>query len=81
MAVGTDLQWKLRMPGFFRKIIRSMIEKSIHDVLTKNNWKAVDVLQACRNVRAYNEKLAYSERWMVDFVFPILLIAKGSKVK
>ena len=81
MAVGTDMQWKLRLPGFFKKMIRSLTEKTIHDVLTKHNWKAVDVRQACWNVRTYNEKLNYSEKWMVDYIFPILMIAKGSKVK
>ena len=81
MAVGTDMQWKLRLPGFLRKMIRSLTEKSIHDVLTKNDWKAADVRQACWNVRGYNEKLNYSEKWMVEYIFPILMIAKGSKVK
>ena len=81
MAVGTDMQWKLRLPAFFRKMLRSLTETSIHNVLTKNDWKAVDVRQACWNVRGYNEKLNYSEKWMVEFIFPILIIAKGAKVK
>jgi len=81
MAVGTDMQWKLRVPSFLRKMIRSMTEKSVHDVLTKSSWKAADVRQACWNVRGYNEKLNYSEKWMVEYIFPILMIAKGSKVK
>jgi len=81
MAVGTDMQWKLRLPAFFRKMLHSLTEKTIHDVLTKNDWKAVDVRQACWNVRAYNEKLNYSEKWMVEYIFPILMIAKGAKVK
>ena len=81
MAVGTDLQWKLRLPGFFKKLLRSIVANSVHDVLTKNKWKAVDVLKACRNVRSYNEKLNYSERWIVEYVFPIMMIAKGTKVK
>ena len=81
MAVGTDLQWKLRLPGFFKRLMRSIVAGSVHDVMTKNKWKAVDVLKACRNVRAYNEKLGYSERCIVEYVFPIMMIAKGSKVK
>jgi len=81
MAISTDLQWKLRLPGFFKKLMRSIIANSVHDVMTKNNWKAVDVLKACRNVRTYNEKLNYSERWIVEYVFPIMMIAKGAKVK
>ena len=81
MAVSTDLQWKLRLPGFFKRLLRSIVANSVHDVLTKNKWKAVDVLKACRNVRSYNEKLNYSERWIVEYVFPIMMIAKGSKVK
>jgi hypothetical protein len=81
MVVGSDMQWKLRLPAFFKKMMRSMIEKSVHDVFTKNSWKAVDVRQASWNVRSYNEKLNYSEKWIVEFIYPILMIAKGAKVK
>lgn len=81
MAIGSDMQWKLRMPGIFKKVIRSLIEKSVNDVFTKNSWKAADVRQAAFNVRGYNEKLGFSQKWIVEFLYPILMIAKGSKVK
>jgi hypothetical protein len=81
MVIGSDMQWKLRMPGIFKKTIRSMVEKSVHDTFSKNNWKAVDVQRAAINVRTYNEKLNFSEKWISEYVYPILMIAKGSKVK
>jgi hypothetical protein len=81
MVIGSDMQWKLRIPGIFKKTIRSLIGKSVHDALTKHTWKALDIQQAAFNLRAYNEKLNFSEKWITEYVYPILIIAKGSKVK
>ncbi|HOI26377.1 MAG: hypothetical protein M0P12_08410 [Paludibacteraceae bacterium] len=81
MAVGTKMQYKLRLPSIFKGLIRSMIKKTIHEVLTKDVWKAADVRQACVNVRMYQQKLHLSEDWMFEYVYPVLMIAKGSKAK
>ena len=39
MVIGNLMQWKFRMPGVFKKMLRSMTEKTIHDILTKTDWK------------------------------------------
>ncbi|HQJ91240.1 MAG TPA: hypothetical protein PLB70_11560, partial [Paludibacteraceae bacterium] len=69
------------LPSIFKGLIRSMIKKTIHEVLTKDVWKAADVRQACVNVRMYQQKLHLSEDWMFEYVYPVLMIAKGSKAK
>ncbi len=39
MVIGNLMQWKFRMPGVFKKMLRNMTEKAVHDILTKVDWK------------------------------------------
>lgn len=76
MLVGTLMQWKIRVPSMFKKTIYSMTEKTIHDICTKPLWKKDDVHKTAMNVKEYKERLNYSEQWMTEFVYTILLLAK-----
>ena len=73
------MKWKFGVPKFFRKALYSMTEKSIHDILTKTNWKSDDIRPVDKNVRAYKERLGYSEEWMTEYVFNIIMLAKSEK--
>lgn len=79
-VLSNQLQWKLRIPSFFRKLIRSSISDAVEDIMTKNDWSAADVFQACQRIRKNVEKMGVSHKWISDYAFPILMIAKGSKV-
>lgn len=81
MAVAGEMQMALRLPAFLRSWIKKMTKDTIHNLLTTNDFKASDVRQAAVNVRAYKEKLHFSEDWMLQYTFPVLMIAKGAKVK
>ena len=35
MVIGNLMQWKFRTPGVFKKLLRNMTEKAVHDILTK----------------------------------------------
>lgn len=76
MVVGNLMQWKFRMPGMFKKLLRSMTEKTIHDILTKTNWKDDSVRKTCVNIRQYQHALGYSESWMNEYVYNIVVLAK-----
>ena len=39
MLVGNLMKWKFRVPGFMRKMLRGMVEKTINDIFTMNKWK------------------------------------------
>lgn len=79
MLMGNLMQWKLRLPGFFRKAIRTMVEKQVHDILTSNTWKDDGVRRACIAVRKYQASLLYSEAWMTEFVHTTVMLAKKEK--
>lgn len=76
MLMGNLMQWKFRMPEIFKKALRSMTEKTVHDVCTKTVWKADDVHKTAAAVRQYKERLGFSEQWMSEYVYNIVLLAK-----
>lgn len=76
MLMGNLMQWKFRVPSFFKKLLRGMTEKTIHDVCTKKVWKADEVHKTATAVRQYKERLGYSEKWMTEYVYNIVLLAK-----
>lgn len=79
MLMGNLMQWKFRLPAFFRKAIRTMVEKQVHDILTRNDWKDDNVRRACISVRKYQSALSYSEAWMTEFVHTTVMLAKKEK--
>ncbi|MBQ9558365.1 MAG: hypothetical protein IJV08_00060 [Bacteroidaceae bacterium] len=76
MSMGQLMQWKLRLPSFFHKALRSMTEKTVHDVLTKNDWRDDAMRRSVVAVRKAQNTLGYSEAWMVEFSHTILMLAK-----
>ena len=76
MLMGNLMQWKFRMPGIFKKMLRNMTEKAVHDILTKVDWKDDGVRKTCGNIRQYQHALGYSESWMTEYVYNIVLLAK-----
>lgn len=76
MLVGTLLQWKLRMPSIFKKTIYSLIQQTVHKICTKLIWKKDDIHKTAANVRQYKERLGYSEEWMTEYMYNIMMLAK-----
>lgn len=79
MLTGNLMKFKLRLPGFFKKAIRSMTEKTVHDIFTKNDYKDASVLKTVVEVRELNKRLGFSEKWTTDFVYRVVMLAKKEK--
>lgn len=79
MLIGNLMQWKFRVPSFMKKMLRAMTEKTVHDVLTRNEWKDDSVRKTSLSVRRYQQILGYSEKWMVEYAFRIIMMAKKEK--
>lgn len=79
MVVGKQMQWKLAIPGLLKKLIYSFTKKAIHNIINKKDWKSDEMIKPCKEIQKYQEKLGYSEEWMTQYVFPILLMAKKKK--
>ncbi len=76
MLMGNLMQWKFRIPGIFKKTLYGLTQKAVHDVCTRTVWKADDVHKTATAVRQYKERLGYSEAWMTEYVYNIVLLAK-----
>lgn len=76
MLMGNLMKWKFRMPGFMKKAIRAMTEKTVAQILTKDNWKDDGVRKTCANIRRYRQSLNYSPEWMTEYVYNIIMLAK-----
>lgn len=79
MLMGNLLNWKFRLPGFFRKALKSMVEKQVHDIMTRNDWNDDGVRRSCIALRKYQAFLTYSEAWMTEFVHTIVMLEKKEK--
>ena len=79
MLTGNLMKFKLRLPGFFKKAIRSMTEKTVHDIFTKNDYKDASVLKTVVEVRELNKRLGFSEKWTTDLVYRVVMLAKKEK--
>lgn len=81
MSVANEMQWSLRLPAFFNGLIKRSAKDAIHKVLTSNDFKAADARQAAINTRSLKDKLNLSEEWMLQYMYPVLMLSKGAKVK
>ncbi len=76
MLMGNLMKFKLRLPGFFKKAMYTMTEKTVNDIFTKNNYTDPGVLKAVVAIREYDKRLGFSQRWVTDFVYKVVMLAK-----
>lgn len=79
--LGNLMQWKFRLSMLVKKLLYNMTAKTIHDILTKSEWKEVSVQKTAWSIRKYAETLGYSEQWITDFVYNVVLMAKEDQKK
>lgn len=70
------MQWKFRLSMLFNKLLYKQTRKIMHNIATRSEWKDIKVQKAAWSVRKYKETLGFSEEWMTDFVYNIMLMAK-----
>ena len=76
MLTGNLMKFKLRLPGFMKKAIYSMTEKTVNDIFNKNDFTDAGVMKTVVAVREYNRRLGFSQKWVTDFVYKVVMLAK-----
>ena len=76
MVVSNTMQWKLRIPSIFKKTLYDVVEKGVNNILTKDNWKDDAVSKGVIGIGKYQKRLGYSQNWMTQYVYHIILLAK-----
>lgn len=76
MLMGNLMKFKLRLPSFFKKAIYSMTENTVNDIFTKNDFKDPGVLKTVVAIRQYDKRLGFSQQWITQFVYQVVMLAK-----
>lgn len=76
MLIGNLMKFKLRVPSFMKKAIYAMTEKTVNDIFNKNDFSDASVLKTIVAIRQYNKRLGFSQKWVTDFVYQIVMLAK-----
>lgn len=79
MLVSNLMKYKLRIPSMFKKTIQTSVEKTVHDIFTKNDYTDASVLKTIVSVRELNKRLGFSEKWTTDFTYNVVMLAKKEK--
>jgi hypothetical protein len=79
MLTSNLMKFKLRVPSMFKKTIYTMTEKTVSDIFNKNDYTDPSVMKAVVDVRKYNQKLGFSQQWVTNFVYRVLMLAKKEK--
>ena len=76
MLMGNLMKYKLRLPSFFKKSLYVMTEKTVNDIFEKNSYKDPSVMKSVLAVREYDRHLGFSQKWITDFAFQVITLAK-----
>ena len=76
MLVSNLMKVKARIPSFFKKTLYSVTAKTVGDIFNKNDFSDAGVMKSVVDVRQLNKKLGFSEQWVTQFVFRVLMLAK-----
>ena len=71
MLTGNLMKFKLRLPGFLKKALYSMTEKTVNDIFSDPA-----VMKSVIAVRQYSQRLGFSQKWITNFVYKVVMLAK-----
>ena len=76
MLMGNLMKFKLRLPGFMKKALYGMTEKTVADIFNKNDFSDASVVKTVMQVRQLDKRLGFSQKWVTDFSYQVLMLAK-----
>ena len=56
-----------------------MTEKTVNDIFNKNDYSDAGVMKTVVAIRQYDQKLGFSQQWVTDFVYRVVMLAKKEK--
>jgi hypothetical protein len=76
MLTGNLMKFKLRLPGFMKNALYTMTEKTVNDIFNKNDYTDPAVMKSVVAVRQYSQRLGFSQKWITNFVYKVVMLAK-----
>ena len=81
MLTGNLMNFNLRLQGFLKKALYTMTEKTVNDIFNKNDYSDPAVLKSVVAVRQYSQRLGFSQQWITNFVYKVVMLAKKEPKK
>ncbi len=76
MLMGNLMKFKLRLPSFMKKTLYKMTQKTVDDIFNKNDFGDASVLKTVVQLRQLNGHLKFSQKWVTDFTYQVVMLAK-----
>lgn len=76
MLMGNLMKFKLRLPSFMKKTLYKLTAQTVDDIFNKNDFSDASVLKTVVGLRLFNTRLKFSQQWVTDFTFQVLMLAK-----
>ena len=76
MLMGNLMKFKLRLPSFMKKTLYKLTAQTVDDIFNKNDFSDASVLKTVVGLRHFNARLKFSQQWVTDFTFQVLMLAK-----
>lgn len=76
MLMGNLMKFKLRLPSFMKKTLYKLTAQTVDDIFNKNDFSDAGVLKTVVGLRHFNTRLKFSQQWVTDFTFQVLMLAK-----
>ena len=76
MLMGNLMKFKLRLPSFMKNSLYKLTAKTVDDIFNKNDYSDASTLKTVFQLRQFNKRLAFSQKWVTDFAFQVLMLAK-----
>ena len=70
------MKFKLRLPGFMKKALYTMTQKTVDDIFNKNDFNDASVVKTVMQLRQLDKQLCFRQQWVTDFAFQVLMLAK-----
>ena len=75
MLLGNLMKFKLRLPGFMKKALYTMTQKTVDDIFNKNDFNDASVVKTVMQLRQLDKQLCFSQQWVTDFAFQLFMLA------
>ena len=76
MLIGNLMKFKLRLPSFMKNTLYKMTAQTVDDIFNKNDFSDASALKTVVTLRQLNSHLKFSQQWVTDFAFQVMMLAK-----
>ena len=76
MLMGNLMKFKLRLHNFMKKTLYKLTAQTVDDIFNKNDFSDAIVIKTVVGLRHFNTRLKFSQQWVTDFTFQVLMLAK-----